>query len=206
MNLKTNLQARGGLAFMLLCCATSPLLAQRGAITVSRNLADLTHQASVIVRGHVISARAEQDPNLNNLWTVVVSVHVEEVLKGSAGSTLTFRQFIWDSRDRDDAAGYRKGQYFLLMLNPPTKYGLTSPAGLEQGRFQILRSANGEEIAANGHGNAGLFRNLRAALQRDGVSLPPRLAAFIATSPVGPIRLDDLRELIRAMAKTSTSK
>jgi hypothetical protein len=134
---------------------SSPLYAQRGALTRSRNLGELVSQSAVILRGNVISARAEPHPDLTNLWTVVVTLQVRETLKGEAGPTFTFRQFIWDIRDRYDAAGYRKGQDLLLLMNPPTRYGLSSPAGLEQGRFRIQRDGAGRETAVNGHGNAG---------------------------------------------------
>ena len=106
-----------------------PLLAQRGALTRSRNLGELVSQSAVILRGHVVSVRAEPHPELTNLWTIVVTLRVREVLKGDAGPTFTFRQFIWDIRDRYDAAGYRKGQELLLLMNPTTRYGLSSPVG-----------------------------------------------------------------------------
>jgi hypothetical protein len=129
----------------------------------------------------------------------VVTLRVAETLKGDVEPTFTFRQFIWDIRDRYDAAGYRKGQHLLLLMNPPTRYGLTSPAGLEHGRFRISRDAAGHESAVNGRGNAGLFRGLAAQLDRKRVNLGPRAAAMIRQNQAGPIALDDLRELTRQL-------
>lgn len=83
------------------------------------------------MRGHVVSARVEPHPEFQNLRTVVVTFQVEEVLKGQADETVTFRQFIWDIRDRYNAAGYRKGQYLLLLMTKPSPYGLSSPVGLD---------------------------------------------------------------------------
>ncbi len=178
---------------------TSPLEAQRGAITRPSNLGQLIDQAATIVRGHVVSAQVEPHPELTNLNTVVVTLRVEETFKGSAAPTFTFRQYIWDIRDRYDAAGYKKGQHLLLLMNRPTQYGLSSPAGLEQGRFRILRDSQGNELAANGHGNAGLFRDLAQELTRKGVRLSPQLSARVAEQREGPVPLDDLRELIRQL-------
>lgn len=174
----------------------SSLSAQRGALTRPRNLGELIGQSAVILRGHVVSARAEPHPELTNLWTIVVTLRVREVLKGEAGSTFTFRQFIWDIRDRYDAAGYRKGQELLLLMNPPTRYGLSSPAGLEQGRFRILRDREGRETAVNGHGNAGLFRDLGQQLTRKHIGLTPQLSALVREQPSGPLSLESLRDLI----------
>ncbi len=183
---------------MLLIAANAQ--AQRGAYTQSRNLAELVAQSPLILRGFVVSTRVEPHPDLQNLWTVVVTLRVAETLKGEAAETIHFRQFIWDVRDRQDAAGYRKGQHLLLLMNPTTRYGLTSPAGLEQGRFRIRRDAAGRETATNGHGNAGLFRDLEKQLTQKKVTLPPRFSALVRQPPSGPIALDDLRDLTRELS------
>jgi hypothetical protein len=190
---------RSSFAAVVVLLLASPLCAQRGAPTRSRNLGELVSQSAVILRGNVISARAEPHPDLTNLWTVVVTLQVREVLKGEAGTTFTFRQFIWDIRDRYDAAGYRKGQDLLLLMNPPTPYGLSSPAGLEQGRFRIQRDRAGRETAVNGHGNSNLFRNLREQLERKQVELTPPAARLIQRQPSGPLPLEGLREAIQQL-------
>src|SRR4051794_17780989 len=83
---------------------------QRGALTAPRNLDELTAKASVIVVGRVVSAAVEPHPDYPNLMTTVVTLRVSETLKGTTGATYTFRQFIWDIRDRQTAQGYRRGQ------------------------------------------------------------------------------------------------
>lgn len=185
------------LAVLLLCL--SPSQAQRGAITYPRNLVELTAQAAVIVHGRVMAATVEPDPQFTHLNTVLVTVHVEEALKGKTGETFTFREFLWDWRDVHDAAGYSKGQEVVLLMNAPTSYGLSSPAGLEQGRFRVLRDAKGNRIAINARGNQGLFRGVAAAAQMKGIALGPRLTTAIQRNS-GPVPLDDLRELIRKLA------
>jgi hypothetical protein len=175
---------------------------QRGAMTRPRNLAHLVEQASVIVRGHVVSAQVEPHPDLRNLSTVVVTLRVQETLKGQAETTFTFRQFIWDIRDRYDAAGYRKGEELVLLMNAPTRYGLSSPVGLDQGRFRIWRDAEGKAVAINGHGNAGLFADLEPQLKRKHVELSPRLSTLARQHRAGPMSLDDFRDFVRQLAGT----
>ena len=179
---------------------STPLAAQRGALVQSRNLGELVSQSSTILRGSIISAKVEPHPELSSLSTVVVTLRVRETLKGEAGATLTFRQFIWDVRDRFDAAGYRKGQDVVLLLNPVTRYGLTSPAGMDQGRFLISRDAMGREVVVNGRGNAGLFRGLAGQLKRRRLKVAPHLSALVDQPLPGPLSLQDLRDMVRDLS------
>jgi hypothetical protein len=132
-------------------------LAQRGAVVHPADLADLTNRAQTIVRGRVVSARLEPHPQFKNLQTVVLTLAVKEAYKGNPGSTMTIRQFVWDIRDKMDSMGYRKGQEYILFLNPTTRYGLTSTTGLDQGRFRISTDSAGNEVVANSAGNYGLL-------------------------------------------------
>lgn len=185
-------------------CLAGPAWAQRGAITVARNLDELTHQSAVIVRGFVVRARVEKHPQFTNLDTIVVTLRVKETLKGEVGPIYSFRQYIWDFRDRQDAAGYRKGQELLLLMNRVNQYGLTSPAGMEQGRFRILRDRSGKETVVNGLGNYGLFRGLEAQVEKKGVKLSPGMAALVRQEPGVPLAADNLRELILELQGKST--
>jgi hypothetical protein len=178
-----------------------PALAQRGAMTVPRNLEQLTDRAANILRGTVISAHVERHPELTNLDTVVVTLRVREALKGDAAGTFTFRQYIWDIRDRWDAAGYRKGQDLLLALNAPTRYGLTSPVGIEQGRFRIQPDGKGGFLAQNGTGNLRLFDGVAAAAAKQGVALTAKQASLVAKHRGGPVELAELTAMIRAFAR-----
>ena len=124
----------------------------------------------------------EPHPQFPNLMTVVVTLDVQETLKGAPQKSIQFRQYIWDVRDRRDAAGYRKGEELLLMLVPTSTYGLTSPAGLEQGRFRIVRDSNGNATALNGRGNAGLFQQTAVRARAQGISLSARQSAVLTQS------------------------
>jgi hypothetical protein len=182
------------------CLLTTPALAQRGAITVPRNLEQLTQRASDIVRGTVVEARVEKHPELTNLNTIVVTLRVSETLKGDASGTFTFRQYIWDIRDSLDSAGYGKGQEVLLLMNAPTRYGLSSPAGMQQGRFHIERDSSGRKVAVNGMGNARLFDGLGDAVKR-GVPLTSQQSSLVAKHRGGPIEVGELTAMIRAFAR-----
>jgi hypothetical protein len=175
-------------------------MAQQGAMTVPRDLGQLTHRATDIVRGTVVSARVEKHPQLSNLDTVVVTLRVRDALKGSASGTYTFRQYLWDVRDRYDAAGYRKGQDVLLLMIAPSAYGLSSPAGMQQGRFRIERDRAGREMAVNGMNNARLFDGLAQTAGKQGVALTAQQASLAAKHRQGPVELAELETMIRAFA------
>lgn len=174
-------------------------VAQRGALTQNRSLTELVAPAEVVVRGHVVSAFAEPHPRYPNLDTIVVTVSAESVLKGKTGRTYTFRQFIWDPRDRMDAAGYRKGHEVLLIMNKVNANGLTSPVGLTQGRFRIITDQQGKKLAVNGENNGGLF----AALKRDSKTrtrLSMSTARTVSGHEAGPVPIEQLEEVIRQLA------
>jgi len=175
-------------------------VAQHGAATVPRNLAELTSRADLIVEGRVVSAVAEPHPKYANLMTVVVTLAVTETLKGDSARTHTFRQFVWDERDSRTRLGYRKGQPVLLLLNRVNENGLTSPVGLEQGRFRIIADAKGNLTAINGNGNHALFEKIADTAKHNGVRLSTRAEEIATAQPAGPIALQDLKEMIRSFA------
>jgi hypothetical protein len=190
------------LAFFLLVFLglALPAVAQRGALTTSQNLGELLEEAHTVVQGYVTNARVEPHPQLRNLTTVVVTVRVGKVLKGEAGPFFTFRQYVWDVRDKYSAAGYRKAQHVLLLMTPPSEYGLSSPVGLEQGRFRLEAGPTGELVAVNGRNNLMLFRQLDSYLTRKQIRLAPQLETLARQHKSGPVRLEDLEEMIRSLA------
>jgi len=177
----------------------SVISAQRGAYTAATDLNQMVAQAQTILRGHVVSANVEPHPQFSELQTVVVTLKVDRVLKGTAATTYTFRQYIWDARDATDAAGYRKAGELLLFLNPISSNGLTSPVGMEQGRFRVERDASGNGSALNGQGNVGLFTGVTGKASARGITLSARARAMLNQGS-GRASLVTLEETIQALA------
>jgi hypothetical protein len=186
------------LLFLLLLFVSATANAQGGASTAPADLDTLIQSSQIIVRGHVVSARVEPHPQFPNLHTVVVTLSVTRVLKGEATSTLMFRQFIWDARDLPIFAGYKGAGELLLFLNPVSPYGLTSPVGLEQGRFRILRDAKGNRYALNGRGNLGLFSQVESKASSRGLTFSKPVKEMLA-KPSGQVPLDVLEEAVHAL-------
>jgi hypothetical protein len=183
------------LIFILFAPAISP--AQSAARTLPRALDQLAAEADVIVHGYVVSARVEPHPQLTNLMTVVVKMNVLDTYKGKPQKSLVFRQYVLDLRAQLGATEYRKGQELLLLLGPVSEFGLTSPVGLEQGRFLVSRDAKGKGVAVNGRGNLGLFNSVEKRAQATGIQLSARTTALIRRPGSGPIPLADLQDALR---------
>jgi len=186
----------------LLLLTVPGLLAQRGALTVPLTLPQLVGRAETIVVGSIATVRVEPHPQYPNLNTAVFTLRVKEALKGmtNAENFHTYRQYLPDFRDKDRVF-LEKGSKVLIMLNKISSLGLTSPAGLTQGRFRIM-TVNGQQVAINGHSNYNLFTGITAKLQQKGVTLDARLAQVVATHQEvgGPVELEAFESLISALA------
>jgi hypothetical protein len=183
-----------------------PAFSQSHAITIPRNLGQLVDESDSVMQGWVTGVTLERHAQLKNLMTVVVTVQVEESLKGDAVKAYTFSQAVIDKRDQEEKMGYRVGQHVLLILIKPSVYGLSSPAGMEQGWFHIKPGDEGKLLATNGFGNVGLFHALDSHLQAKGARVTPEVQAMIAKPKAGPVSLELLKSLIRTMTAAKASR
>lgn len=181
----------------LLCPEAS--FSQRNAITAPRNLAELVSESQTIIQGRVTEVVLEPHPALKNLMTLRITLQTEDALKGQPGSSYTFRQAVLDRRDMADRMGYHVGDHVLLILMAPNRYGLSSPAGLEQGRFLITPRADGTLQIQNRFGNAGLFRGLQADMAARGLAVSQDVKEMVSRGG-GPAPLNSMKSLMRGLA------
>jgi hypothetical protein len=161
------------------------------------NLTALAQRADIIVQGRVVDVRHEALPGYPNIPTVQVTLQVEKTLRGHADQRFTFREYLPGPAGlaRMGKRDYLVGQRLLLFLPNPSQYGLSSPLGREQGRFQITRDERGNEVVVNGSGNAGLFKNVAEQARKAGASLSARQLR-VTTRQRGPVPLDDFVSLV----------
>lgn len=181
-----------------------PVAAQRDAKVLHRNLSELVGDSYTIVLGRVVSVKAEPHPQYHGLQTIVITLQVAEVWKGQAGATFTFRAFVSDPTDFKQRLGYAGNQDVLLMLTKPSDIGLSSPAGLEQGRFRVVTDAQGNRTVVNGINNAGLFRNVQKTapkLDAQLAGLPAR--QLLTQHATGPIAFDDFKSIVQTLVAGS---
>lgn len=169
-------------------------------------LAELSQRAGIIVQGRVIEARYEGHPDYPHVPTVLVTLQIERMLRGPAGERLSFREHLPGVRGRTGGKrGYLPGQRLLLFLPEPSRYGLSSPLGGEQGRFRIRRDQQGNDLAENDFGNAGLFTDLAPQAAQAGVSLSPEQAR-LAEVKRGPVALEALVSLVKQFASVARTE
>ena len=181
------------------------LQAQRGAIVRPTPLNELSERADRIVHVHVISARIEPLEKYQHFSSVVVTVSVEDTLKGPAAKQITFRQLIWDARDRYDLAGYRKGREFLMFLLNPNADGLSGTVGLDQGRMEVMHEASGETVVHPKLPSRMLLRGAQEAAARKGTSLPQSLR-IAAQTDRSTFLLADMKTAVRELVRKEQTK
>ena len=171
------------------------------ARTVPRGLDQLAQEADTVVHGYVTSSKVEPHSQLRNLNTVVVSIAVQDTYKGQARRNLVFRQFISNIDPQRGTSEYQKGRELVLLLGPVSEYGLTSPVGLDQGLFRVIRDSKGHQLAVNGRGNVGLFNSVQARAQVQGLKLSARTKSLLNQRDGSEIQLDDLADAVRNFAR-----
>lgn len=181
------------------------LQAQRGALVKQRNLEELTTRADRIVHAHVVSARVEPHPHYPGLSTVVVTLHVDDTLKGAAARELTFRQYVWDWRDKQDAAGYKKGRELLLFLNKPNQEGLTSPAGMDQGRLDVQHTPDGRSVVQPKAAARTFLAGVDTSLAKRGKTMPLSMRVAMA-DPSRAIELTEMKSVVRELVGTRSTQ
>jgi hypothetical protein len=187
------------LAVVFLCLPITSY-SEPEARVLPRTLVQLADEAETIVHGYIISTQFEPHPQLRNLMTFVVTMSVTQTYKGAKHTSLVFRQYALDADQTHASSGYSKGQEVILFLRPVSQYGLTSPAGLEQGRFNVLTDRRtGQKTAVNGRANAGLFNHFEEHANARNLKLSPRLNNIVNAPTSGPVRLKDLEIMINGL-------
>jgi hypothetical protein len=103
--------------------------------------ARLAQKAGIIFSGTVTNV--EHDPANapgQAVGTVAITFHVETAIRGATpGKSLTITQWVglWSSGQR-----YRVGERLLLLLYPPSRFGLTSCVASGMGRFSVDSSGS----------------------------------------------------------------
>ena len=84
------------------------------------------------------------------------------------------------------------------MLRRPSQYGLTSPVGLEQGRFRIERDALNIRLLRNGMDNAGLFSGIDQTSPRLRPRLSQPMQQLVIEHRAGPITYDQFKSFVQS--------
>lgn len=198
--LKRLISGRGVSGWAVVAILTlTPAAAPAQYIFRMANLAYLTRRAGVIVQGRVVNVRYEPLPGYSHIPTVRVTLQVQQMLRGPAGGDYTFRQMLPPLRAQASKYKYAVGQDLMLFLPTPSRYGLSSPLGHEQGTFRIRRDPQGHAFIANELNNARLFRGVQRDAAEQGMTLSKSQLQLSDTAS-GPVSLDRFTSLVRSLA------
>jgi hypothetical protein len=181
---------------LLVLLSSFPLQAQ--FMVQSVNLDYLVRRADVIVQGHVVAVAHEQLPGYPNIPTVTVTLNVEKMLRGPSSGTYTFREMFLGLRSKEGKQSYKIGQRLLLFLPAASQFGLSSPIGIEQGRFHVAAGSGAGAIVSNEFGNYGLFKDVENSANKAGIQLTKKQSQ-IAASRNGPVLLNDFVSLVQSL-------
>ncbi len=166
------------LVSLVLFVCGSPLLASR---VRSIALGEMTERAERIFAGRCTEVATVHDEALGQEVTVV-TFEVERSLKGETGPALTLRML---GAALAGLPRFEVGQEVILFLRGESAHGLSSPVGLDQGKFTVVEDKQGRRVALNGFGNQGLLRGLP---EQAGLRLGA--GAHDASRSPGPIAAD----------------
>jgi hypothetical protein len=185
-----------------LCILLASCALQAQFMVKQVNLAYLTQRADVIVQGHVTEVVHETHPDYPNLYTIRVTLSVDDMMRGPSGKTYTFREIFIGLRAKEGKNSYQVDQHLLLFMPSPSRYGLSSPIGIEQGRFHIFQDSSGSSMVTNETGNIGLFNNVALTASSAGRVLTPNQLSIAATKR-GPVQLNDFLSLVKNLTSLS---
>ncbi len=154
----------------------------------SLGLADMADRAGRIFVGRCTSRNVEVDPATRLPVTTYVFA-VTDPIKGVGRGPTSIR--LPGTPSQPFLYGlpiFDVGEEALLILYPESGAGFSSPIGLGQGRFRLLRRADGSASALNGRRNERILNDVPDAVLR---------SRRLARDDRGPLDLERLTGILR---------
>ena len=137
---------------------------------VRLEVADLAYNSSLIVEGRVLTAHAVE------IDGVVATEYLLEVARTHEGPDRTYRTITLPGGVREDGSGMllagmpvvRLGAESLFFLTSESSNGMRMPVGLAQGKFDVVRLADGSKMLVRDASGVTLLEP-RTGTLRDGV-------------------------------------
>ena len=172
-----------GAAFVLLAAA----LPSGASTFIEMSQGELVRHSAAAIQGKVLKTSSFWDAKGQVILTEAL-VQVEDVVFGKAAATVVTVRTFGGTVDgyTIEAHGFPRfnANDRLLLFLEPEKNGASRVTGYQQGQFRLVKNAAGVELAVPMRdGDARVLR-------RDGA----------AATPAGAVRLDALRQSIRAEA------
>ena len=165
---------------------------------VAVGVEEMAGRADRIFVGTCVEARSEADP-AHGIVTTRYTFSVSRAIKGAVGATVTFRQYGGKAGKRrtvvEGLPVYRPGEEVVLFLKPDSAWGLTSPVGVFQGRYEVATDGATGRKAVISDAFAPHLSGEALARAARALSKPARL------SPEGRMDLEDFLGMIEGMVR-----
>jgi hypothetical protein len=157
------------------------------------NLESLVRQSGMIFAGRVIGVETGIKDQMN-LYMTRYTFEVFDPIFGVEEDTISIKQYGGEADGKKlypaGVPRFERGEEVLVMLYPPSKIGMTSTVGKDQGKFWIQSDdSSGNKTVVNKLQNAGLFKKLKYP----GLAANPDWAG----SGPGPLPYDGFVETVR---------
>jgi len=164
----------------------------------SLNLEEMVRRADRIFSGRCVRVRVAEDPGTRQKATFVTFT-VGRTVKGGGRPEVTIKLLGEQGSSGKREAGiegaprYTEGEEVVLFLYGDSRSGFTSPVGLGQGKFGVVRDKKGGRLALNAYGNRGLMERLSTRAEE---RLRGRAARYRERPEISP---DDLLEMAESL-------
>lgn len=153
------------IAFYLIVLTCFPAMGL-GQKSSPMNLEWLVREAVMIFGGKVISVKTGERYTSMRLYATEYTFLVTEQLYGVRGDTMRIRQYGGEADGRKSyppgVPRFQEGEEVVVFMYPPSRVGMTSSVGKEQGKFMVQNSDSGTgPWVVNSIDNRGLFHRLK---------------------------------------------
>lgn len=189
---KTDLKRSVFLTLLALALGGTEASAQKSTM----NLESLVRQSGMIFAGRVIEVETGIKDQMN-LYMTRYTFEVLDPIYGVEDDTISIKQYGGEADGRKfypaGVPRFELGEEVLVMLYPPSRIGMTSTVGKDQGKFWIQSSDTvGGKMVVNKMMNEGLFKKMK----HPGLAADPD---WIAGEP-GPLPYQGFVETLRNLA------
>lgn len=130
------------------------------------NLERLVREAGMIFGGKVINVKTGEQYTSMRLYATEYTFLVTEQLYGVRGDTVRIRQYGGEADGRKfyppGVPRFEEGEEVIVFMYSPSRVGMTSSVGKEQGKFMIQNGDSGTgPWVVNSMDNQGLFHRLK---------------------------------------------
>ena len=163
-------------------------------------LSQIIDDSTIAFQGTCVANRTEREA-ATNLVVTYTTFAVKDVLKGNVPATYVIKQIGGQMPDGelsyrvDGVPSFDIGHEYVVLLAGVSAAGFSSPIGLAQGKFTVLKDVAGAKVS-----NGRDFREMTAGMPSVVLPEAGTKAAGEKPAPLRSLGLDDFKRIVREHA------